>query len=68
MLLSPLYATRSHPGERPLGLTRFRRLAALSGDTKIIALGGMTRKKAAMLSKSLAHGWAAIDAFKLKEK
>jgi thiamine-phosphate pyrophosphorylase len=66
MLLSPLYTTRSHKGERPLGLTRFRRLAALSGDTKLIALGGMTRKKAAMLNNRLVHGWAAIDAFKHK--
>jgi thiamine-phosphate pyrophosphorylase len=64
MLLSPLYTTRSHPGNRPLGLIRFRQLAALSGGAKLIALGGMTRQKAAMLNKSLVHGWAAIDAFK----
>lgn len=71
MLLSPLYATNSHPGKRPLGLFRFRRLAALCGDAKLIALGGMTRQRAAMLNNglglnnSLVHGWAGINAFKL---
>ncbi len=63
MLLSPLYATRSHPGQRPLGLFQFQRLAKLCGPAKLIALGGMTRQKAAMLGRKQIYGWAAIDAF-----
>jgi thiamine-phosphate pyrophosphorylase len=63
MLLSPLFATRSHPGQRPLGLFQFHRLAKLCGPAKIIALGGMTRQKAAMLPHHSIHGWAAIDTF-----
>ncbi len=63
LFLSPLYATRSHPGSRPLGLTRFIALARLAFPLKIIALGGMSRNRARALDKHLVHGWAAIDAF-----
>jgi thiamine-phosphate pyrophosphorylase len=63
MLLSPVFATRSHPGQRPLGAIQFQRLAALSGSAKLIALGGMTRQKAAMFRHAQIDGWAAIDAF-----
>ncbi len=63
MLLSPLHATRSHPGQRPLGAMQFQRLAALCGSATLIALGGMTRQKAAMFRPTQIDGWAAIDAF-----
>lgn len=63
MLLSPIFATRSHPDQAPLGAYQFRRLAALCGNAKVIALGGMTAQKARMFKGNRVHGWAAIDAF-----
>lgn len=58
-LLSPVFATRSHPGGRVLGPLRFRVLAA-HATVPVIALGGMDRTRARR------HGlprWAGIDAF-----
>lgn len=63
LFISPLYATTSHPGAKPLGLSRFMQLAALAKPGKVIALGGMTRNRARSLDKRLVHGWAGIDAF-----
>ena len=59
MFLSPVFPTRSHPGDRVLGLPAFHELAALA-ESPVIALGGMTAARAA------EHGltpWAGIDAF-----
>lgn len=57
VLLSPVFATRSHPGARTLGPLRFRLLAVRS-PVPVIALGGMTRRGA----RRLGHAkWAAID-------
>ncbi|MBO81115.1 thiamine phosphate synthase [Citromicrobium bathyomarinum] len=57
VMLSPVYATRSHPGGAALGPERFRTLA---GPTclPVIALGGMTPERARALGISR---WAAID-------
>lgn len=63
LFLSPLCATRSHPGARPLGLTRFGKLAQLAHPARVIALGGMTQNRARAIKPHIAHGWAAIDAF-----
>ncbi len=63
MFLSPLHATRSHVGQRPLGPVQFRKLALLCRPGKIIALGGMNRGHWAKWQGKLIHGWAAIDAF-----
>ena len=57
VLLSPIFATASHPGGRVLGPLRFRLVAAQSA-APVIALGGMTRARARRLRVS---GWAAID-------
>jgi thiamine-phosphate pyrophosphorylase len=59
ILLSPVFATRSHPGGRVLGRTRF---TALSREAKlpVIALGGMDQRRARGLG---AYGWAGIDAW-----
>lgn len=65
MLLSPLHATRSHPGQRPLGPSRFAQLARLCSPALVIALGGMTHAQAAKWPRKLIHGWAAIDAFSI---
>ncbi len=57
VLLSPVFPTRSHPGGRVLGPLRFLLMARRS-PIPVIALGGMTRRRAAGLP---VHGWAAID-------
>jgi thiamine-phosphate pyrophosphorylase len=64
ILVSPLFATGSHPGQRPLGRLAFNRLATRANGAKVIALGGVTRQKALSLNRRLVHGWAAIDAFR----
>ena len=57
ILLSPVYPTRSHPGAPVLGPVRSLLLARRS-PLPVIALGGMTRRRAARLP---VWGWAAID-------
>ncbi|MEO0643416.1 MAG: thiamine phosphate synthase [Pseudomonadota bacterium] len=57
ILLSPVFATRSHPGGACLGPVRFRHLARLA-PMPVIALGGMTPDTAARLAWPR---WAAID-------
>jgi thiamine-phosphate pyrophosphorylase len=68
LFISPVYATGTHPGARPLGLSRFKQLAARAKPAKVIALGGMTRNRARSLEKQLVHGWAGIDAFGKKPR
>ncbi|MEM6475763.1 MAG: thiamine phosphate synthase [Pseudomonadota bacterium] len=57
VLLSPVFATRSHPGADTLGIAKFRLLARYS-NTPVIALGGMNAKGARALDWPR---WAAID-------
>ncbi|MFC4293378.1 thiamine phosphate synthase [Sphingorhabdus arenilitoris] len=64
ILVSPLYATASHPGARPMGMTRFRRIAMHSGRAAIIVLGGMTAARGRMQDKRIVHGWAGISAYR----
>lgn len=59
VLLSPVFATRSHPEARPLGPLRFRMIAAHS-RVPVIALGGMNARRTKRIKA--AH-WAGIDAF-----
>jgi len=59
VLLSPVFATRSHPGAATLGPLRFRLLAARSARP-VIALGGMDAARARRLGWPR---WAAVDAF-----
>lgn len=59
LLLSPVFATRSHPGAKGLGPLRFRLLAKRSRHP-VIALGGMD----ALVARRLQWPrWAGIDAF-----
>lgn len=57
VLLSPVFPTRSHPGARMLGPLRFRLLAARA-LVPVIALGGMTARRARHAG---AARWAAIQ-------
>jgi thiamine-phosphate pyrophosphorylase len=60
IFLSPVFATRSHPGAPPLGPEGFTALAA---HTRLpaVALGGMNAERFGLLEN--AYGWAAIDAW-----
>ena len=62
LFLSPLHATRSHPGAEPLGPARFAELARRT-RLPVIALGGMDSEKAHELPALGAYGWAGIDAW-----
>ncbi len=57
IMLSPVFATRSHPGGKVLGATRFLALAR-STPLPVIALGGMNATRARDLGWPR---WAAID-------
>jgi thiamine-phosphate pyrophosphorylase len=60
VFLSPVYATRSHPGAKPLGARRFA-LIAHQARVPVIALGGMDHARFRTLGG--AYGWAGIDAW-----
>ena len=63
ILVSPVYATTSHPEAKsigPLGIA----LIAGTQRRRTIALGGMTQKRAKLLDALNLYGWAAIDAFR----
>ena len=60
LLISPLFATRSHPGARPLGPARFAALVREAG-VPVIALGGIKPRHAAFVRRLGASGYAAID-------
>ena len=60
IFVSPVYATRTHPGARPLGPLRAA-LIARRVKVPAIALGGMTEARFKRLRKLGFVGWAAID-------
>ncbi|WP_460019499.1 thiamine phosphate synthase [Magnetospira thiophila] len=62
VLLSPVFATRSHPGGQTLGSLRFAQWArGFSGD--VYALGGIQRETICRLLPGPASGVAGIDLF-----
>ena len=60
IFLSPVFATRSHPGAPILGSKGFSALAAQT-RLPVVALGGMNEDRFAGLDG--AYGWAGIDAW-----
>ncbi|PIW28887.1 MAG: thiamine monophosphate synthase [Rhodobacterales bacterium CG15_BIG_FIL_POST_REV_8_21_14_020_59_13] len=62
-LLSPVFATRSHEGLRPLGAIRAS-AQACSCTLPVYALGGITADTAKRLSESGFSGLAAIEGLK----
>lgn len=60
LLVSPLFASRSHPGGRALGRSRFG-LMIRDLRRPVIALGGVTGARARGLRPMRVYGWAAID-------
>lgn len=61
VFVSPVFATRSHPGARPLGRVRFGLLVRGCG-VPVAGLGGMDRACFATLRPLGAVAWGAIDA------
>ncbi len=57
VIISPVFPTQTHPGEPALGRIKFL-VMARSANKPVIALGGMTLKRARGLP---GYGWAAID-------
>jgi thiamine-phosphate pyrophosphorylase len=64
VLLSPIWPTASHPQWRPIPRMRAASLARLGGR-KLIALGGLNRKRYATVKRLGFSGWAGISAFKI---
>lgn len=62
LFVSPVFATRSHPGARTLGRVRLG-LMVLGLDTPLIALGGMNADRARTMRGLGIRRWAAIDAW-----
>jgi thiamine-phosphate pyrophosphorylase len=62
-MISPVFATRTHPNIAPLGPEKFHALAALA-EMPVIALGGMNFARAHELGW---RRWAAIDGLALKQ-
>lgn len=62
LFVSPVFATRSHPGARMLGRVRLGLMIRGLG-VPVIALGGMNARRFSGLRGLGVHGWAAIDAW-----
>ena len=64
LFVSPVHATRSHPGASALGPMRAIRIGRGLG-LPLIALGGMDERRWRRIRHLGFTGWAAIDAWKL---
>jgi thiamine-phosphate pyrophosphorylase len=62
VFISPVYATRSHPGAPYLAMRGFARLAR-GARRPAIAMGGMNARRFVGARRNGATGWAAIDAW-----
>lgn len=60
--LSPIFATRSHPGSRVLGAVKCAEMT-LAVDLPLIALGGINTATASRLENTQIYGLAAISDF-----
>lgn len=66
ILVSPAFATTSHAGQKGMGMARFG-ITVRNAKTRVIALGGMTARRAKILKCFGLYGWAAIDALTCKD-
>ena len=62
VFVSPVFATRTHPGVRALGVVRFGLLVRGAG-LPVAALGGMDAKRFRRLRAVGAVAWGGIDAW-----
>jgi thiamine-phosphate pyrophosphorylase len=60
LFVSPVFATQSHKGAKPLGRIQFGQLIT-GAKCPVIALGGMTARRFKTLQGFGVYGWAAID-------
>lgn len=67
LFVSPIHATRSHPGASVLGPVRFG-LLIRDLSIPVIALGGMNERRWRALRPLGVHGWAGIDAWAPDQK
>lgn len=63
ILLSPLFPTASHPDWKPLPRMRAATLARLGGR-RLIALGGMNKRRFVTVAPLGFVGWAGISAWR----
>lgn len=61
LFVSPVFATRSHPGARGIGVARAVQIGRGS-KARIVALGGMDARRFRRIAHHGFVGWAAIDA------
>ena len=66
LLVSPLFATRSHPEWRPLPRMRAAALMRLA-EGPVLALGGMDARRFERVKALGFHGWAGIDAWEKRK-
>jgi thiamine-phosphate pyrophosphorylase len=62
-LLSPVFATESHPDARPLGLEVLADACRTAGKMPVYALGGVNQTNAASCIEAGAAGVAGIRLF-----
>ena len=62
LFVSPVFATRSHPGAPALGPMRAARIGRGLGAW-VVALGGMDARRWRRIARLGFDGWAAIDAW-----
>lgn len=62
LFVSPVFATRSHPGAAAIGPRAAARIGRGLGAS-VIALGGMTARRWRRIRRLGFDGWAAIDAW-----
>lgn len=62
VFVSPVFASRSHPGAGAIGRVRFG-LLVRGAKVPVAALGGMTARRFRTLKPSGAVAWGGIDAF-----
>ena len=62
LFVSPVFATRSHPGAVPLGPAKAARIGQGLG-AQVIALGGTNARRWRRIRHWGFDGWAAIDAW-----
>ena len=62
LFVSPVFATRSHPGARAIGAIRAARIGRGLGAV-VVALGGMDARRWRRIAPLGFAGWAAIDAW-----
>jgi len=63
IFLSPLFPTTSHPGWKPIPRMRAATLARLGGR-RLIALGGMNKRRFLTVAPLGFVGWAGISAWR----